>query len=50
MDLRTEVNTITYVSNAGVLIQLKDKKILIDGLCHSRQPLYKDPPPEIAQK
>lgn len=46
----TELNSITYVSNAGVLIQLKDKKILIDGLCHSRQPLYKDPPAEIAEK
>lgn len=48
--LRTEASKLTYVSNAGVLIQLKDKKILIDGLCHSRNSLYKDPSPELAQK
>ncbi|WP_425802774.1 MBL fold metallo-hydrolase [Desulfitobacterium sp. Sab5] len=43
-------NKLIYISNAGVLIQLKDRKILIDGLCRSNNPIYKDPSPEIAQK
>lgn len=41
---------LTYISNAGVLIQLKDRKILIDGLCRSNNPIYKDPSADIAQK
>ncbi|HVJ49677.1 MBL fold metallo-hydrolase [Desulfitobacterium sp.] len=48
--LVTGINTMTYVSNAGVLIQLQDKKILIDGLCDPNQPFYKNPPAEISAK
>ncbi len=41
---------ITYVSNAGVLINIDDKKILIDGLCNSKVPMYKNTPVEIGEK
>lgn len=42
-----KLNSIIYVSNAGVLINLNNKKILIDGLCNSELPIYKNPPAEI---
>jgi L-ascorbate metabolism protein UlaG (beta-lactamase superfamily) len=35
---------VTYISNAGVLAELGDRKILIDSLCNSTIPLYKNPP------
>lgn len=41
---KTEV---TYVANAGVLLILEDKKILIDALCNSRLPVYKNIPSDI---
>lgn len=41
---------LTYISNAGVFIQLKDRKILMDGLCRSNTPIYKDPSADIALK
>lgn len=34
---------LTYVSNAGVMLQCNDNKILIDGLCNSKLPIYKNP-------
>lgn len=48
--LSSASDSLTYISNAGVLIQLKDRKILIDGLCRSNNPIYKDPSSEITQK
>lgn len=45
-----QLNTITYVSNAGVLISVNNKKILIDGLCKSDIPIYKNPPAEISKQ
>ncbi len=38
---------ITYVSNAGVLIEINDKKILIDALCSFKSPFYKSTPKNI---
>lgn len=35
---------INYVCNAGIMAQYQGKKILIDGLCHYRTPIYKNPP------
>lgn len=34
---------ITYVCNAGILVQYKGKKILIDGLCNSIVPAFINP-------
>jgi len=42
--------SITYVSNAGVLININDKKILIDSLCTSKVRSYKSTPVEIREK
>lgn len=42
--------SITYVSNAGVLININNKKILIDGLCTSKIRMYKSTPVEIREK
>jgi len=44
------LKNITYVSNAGVLININDKKILIDGLCTSKVRSYKSTPLEIREK
>jgi L-ascorbate metabolism protein UlaG (beta-lactamase superfamily) len=44
------MNKITYICNAGVMVELKDHKILIDGLCNSNIPLYKNPPAEIRER
>ena len=41
------MNKITYLSNAGVLLELGNKKILIDSLCDSTVPIYKTIPDEI---
>ncbi len=37
---------ITYVCNTGILAQYQGKKILIDGLCDSVTPIYKNPTDE----
>ena len=39
----------TYVSNAGVMLQCNDNKILIDGLCNSTLPVYKNPSDEVKE-
>lgn len=44
------LKNITYVCNAGILINIDDKKILIDGLCNSKVPMYKSTPAEISEK
>lgn len=36
------MNKVTYVSNAGVLLEMGNKRILIDSLCKSPVPIYKD--------
>lgn len=41
---------VTYISNAGVIIEFQDKKIMIDGLCSSKIPIYKSTPPEVLEK
>ncbi|BES63720.1 hypothetical protein SANA_01590 [Gottschalkiaceae bacterium SANA] len=41
------MNKVTYVSNAGVLLEVEGKKILIDSLCDSVMPIYKNTPEEI---
>jgi len=41
---------VTYIANAGVLLNLGDKKILIDGFSHSKLPIYKKTPPEIKKQ
>jgi len=47
----TQINTVTYISNAGVLLKLNDKKILIDGFCKSiYNPIYKDIPSDICDQ
>lgn len=43
-------NRITYLSNAGVMLELHDKKILVDVFCNSTIPLYKNPPAEIKEQ
>lgn len=43
-------NTVTYISNAGVLLKLNDKKILIDGFCKSVDPIYKNIPADISDQ
>lgn len=40
---------LTYVSNAGVMLQCNDNKILIDGLCNSMPPIYKNPSNEVKE-
>lgn len=45
-----QTNTVTYISNAGVLLKLNDKKILIDGFCKSLSPIYKNIPPDISDQ
>jgi L-ascorbate metabolism protein UlaG (beta-lactamase superfamily) len=39
-----QLSKVTYLSNAGVLVELDDQKILIDSLCNSTIPLYRNPP------
>ena len=46
----TKSNKLIYVSNAGVLLQMNDKKILIDGLCNSDIAMYKGTPQQIYQQ
>lgn len=46
----TKSNNLIYVSNAGVLLQINDKKILIDGLCNSDIAMYKSTPRQIYQQ
>lgn len=41
---------ITYLSNAGVMVDFNNKKILIDVLCNTDLPLYKNPPAELKEK
>ncbi|KUO60446.1 MAG: hypothetical protein APF84_06195 [Gracilibacter sp. BRH_c7a] len=41
---------ITYVANAGVLLSFDGKKILIDALCDSRLPIYKNTSADICNK
>lgn len=41
---------ITYVSNAGVLIEFPGEKILIDGLCQPNIPLWKSTPADIKRQ
>lgn len=43
-------NTLTYIANAGVLLRINNKKILIDGLCASEIPLFKNTQPDIYEK
>lgn len=45
-----ELNRVTYVANAGVLIELGNKKILIDGFCNSVLPIYKNPPKTLKEQ
>ena len=40
---------LTYVSNAGVMLQCNNNKILIDGLCNSMLPIYKNPSNEVKE-
>ncbi|MDF2656114.1 MAG: hypothetical protein K0R19_2588 [Bacillota bacterium] len=42
-------NRLTYVANAGVLLNLQGKKILIDGLCREGFDLYPPTPGKIAE-
>lgn len=44
-----EKNYLIYVSNAGVLMNLGKKKILIDGLCSNGFELYKETPANISK-
>ena len=37
-------NRITYIANAGVLVDIGQTKYVIDGLCKSIMPIYKDTP------
>lgn len=41
-----QVYKLIYVSNAGVMLQCNDNKIMIDGLCNSIPPIYKNTPNE----
>ncbi|MFZ5946320.1 MAG: MBL fold metallo-hydrolase [Bacillota bacterium] len=45
----TQDKKLFYVSNAGILLQDNNNKILIDGLCDSKMPMFKNPPAEIRQ-
>ena len=44
------INKLTYVCNAGILLELFGKKILIDALCNSVIPIYKNTPVDIKEK
>jgi L-ascorbate metabolism protein UlaG (beta-lactamase superfamily) len=44
------LDKITYISNAGVLLEISTKKIMIDGLCNSKIPLFKNTPDEIRKQ
>ncbi|HEY5561765.1 MAG TPA: MBL fold metallo-hydrolase [Clostridiaceae bacterium] len=37
---------VTYISNAGILLEYNDSKIMIDGFCNSILPIYKNPSDE----
>jgi L-ascorbate metabolism protein UlaG (beta-lactamase superfamily) len=39
-----QLDKVTYLSNAGVMLELRGHKILIDSLCNSTIPLYKNLP------
>jgi L-ascorbate metabolism protein UlaG (beta-lactamase superfamily) len=43
-------NNLIYVANAGVLVNIDGKKVLIDGLNNAKYPLYKSTPIEISKK
>jgi L-ascorbate metabolism protein UlaG (beta-lactamase superfamily) len=36
-----DLNKLTYISNAGVMLEVNKKKILIDSFCNPRTPIYK---------
>jgi len=40
---------VTYISNAGILLECNDSKIMIDGFCNSLLPIYKTPCDEIKE-
>lgn len=40
---------VSYIANAGVLVNMGGKKILIDALCQSETPLYKSTPENVYQ-
>ncbi|MGB7606056.1 MAG: MBL fold metallo-hydrolase [Lutisporaceae bacterium] len=40
-------NYITYLSNAGVMIKINDKKVLVDAFCNYDVPIYKSTPVDI---
>lgn len=42
----TQFHKVTYISNAGILLEYNDKKIMIDGFCNSILPIYKSPSDE----
>jgi mRNA degradation ribonuclease J1/J2 len=46
----TQLSKITYISNAGVLIESGDNKILVDGLCDSKIPMYKNTPRKLREQ
>jgi len=39
----TQFYKVTYISNAGILLECNDNKIMIDGFCNSLLPIYKTP-------
>lgn len=41
------MDKVTYVANAGVLLEIESKKIMIDGLCNTDIPIYKNTPEAI---
>lgn len=45
-----QLNKITYIANAGVLVEINDKKVLIDGLSNSNLKIYKNTPNTIKQQ
>jgi L-ascorbate metabolism protein UlaG (beta-lactamase superfamily) len=45
-----QLDKVTYLSNAGVMVKLQGHKILIDSLCNSTIPLYKNPPAVIREQ
>jgi L-ascorbate metabolism protein UlaG (beta-lactamase superfamily) len=44
------MNKVTYISNAGVLLEMGGKKILIDSLCDSTVAIYKKIPEDLERK
>ncbi len=44
------INKVTLISNAGILWEVKDKKVVIDGFCKARTSFYKDLPEDAGQK